>query len=87
MKFFPIMTYRDYGGNQLTSIPFAMIEGCELQAKKNHGQSLKRLAERGGLAACEALAVLNGKKWEKMEPEVSTSTLQVKVDLFIRPTN
>lgn len=35
----------------------------EKQAKINHGQTLERLAERGGLSACEALAIAEKRKW------------------------
>lgn len=45
------------------AIPWSVIAPCEAQARKNHGQSLERLAERGGLAPCEAIAVLTGTSW------------------------
>lgn len=41
-------------------IPSRMIVPHERQAQKNHGQSLARLAERGGLSASEAVAVIEG---------------------------
>lgn len=44
------------------SIPWTMIAPFEQQARRNHDQSLERLAERGGLDPVEALAVLDGKK-------------------------
>jgi hypothetical protein len=44
------------------SIPWAFIAPQEGQAQTNHDQSLRRLAERGGLSVCEALAVLDGKR-------------------------
>lgn len=37
----------------------------EAQARLNHGQSLERLAERGGLGADEALAIAERRAWEK----------------------
>lgn len=40
------------------SLPWEMIAPYEAQAQANHGQSLERLAERGGLSPGEALAVL-----------------------------
>lgn len=49
---FPIM-----GG---TNIPWDMIAPHEDQAKRNHRQTLKRLAERGGLDCTEAVDVLTG---------------------------
>jgi len=45
----------------LSSMPMAMLN--DAQAMKNHGQSLKRLAERGGLASAEALAIMDGLRW------------------------
>ena len=44
-------------------IPWDVIEPHEEQALKNHGQTLKRLAERGGLSVCEAVAVLEDRPW------------------------
>ncbi|CAN2532584.1 hypothetical+protein [Methylocapsa aurea] len=45
------------------AIPMKMLEPHERQAQNNHGQSLKRLAERGGLGACEANAILEDRSW------------------------
>lgn len=44
-------------------IPWALIEPHEAQAQRNHYQSLAQLHDRGGLAWCEALAVLEDRKW------------------------
>lgn len=72
MKIFPIMLERGYG-RSLTSerqvreanscvcvvgLPWDMIADHEKQAQNNHSQTLARLAERGGLSASEAVAVL-----------------------------
>lgn len=51
MKWFPILG--GYG-----TIPFGVIEPHREQAMKNHGQTLERLAERGGLDYDEMLSVL-----------------------------
>lgn len=45
----------------LNSMPMAMLS--EKQAQKNHGQSLDRLAERGGLSPSEALSIIDGLSW------------------------
>lgn len=55
---FPIM-----GCNIIASIPWAILAPHEKQALRNHRQSLKRLAERGGLAVSEALAIMDGLRW------------------------
>jgi len=59
---------RAAGGTILViGLPWAMIEPHEAQAKSNHGgQTLKRLAERGGLCAAEAVAVLSDQPYRSM---------------------
>ncbi len=56
------------GATLLSEIPFAMIEPHEEQAKRNHSQSLERLAQRGGLAACEAIDIIEGRRWGSARP-------------------
>lgn len=58
MRDFPIM-----GCNIIASIPWDFIAPHEAQALSNHGQTLKRLAERGGLCVSEAIAVVDGSHW------------------------
>lgn len=48
------------------SMPWGLIEPHDEQAKKNHGQSLRRLSERGGLAPSEAVAVLENRHYWRM---------------------
>jgi hypothetical protein len=43
----------------LASIPWHIIEPHEAQARRNHGQTLERLAERAGLGLIEMRAVLS----------------------------
>lgn len=64
----------------MSEIPWAMIAPHEKQAQRNHGQTLNRLAERGGLGACEAIAVLEDRPWHRMgTPEENAFTLINKV--------
>lgn len=51
---FPIM---DRG----PSIPWSMIAPHDASAKRNHDQTLERLAQRGGLSPYEAICVLDGR--------------------------
>lgn len=46
----------------VSQLPFAMFEGeaYERQSQRNHGQSVARIAERGGYGAMEAIAILAG---------------------------
>lgn len=51
------------GSALMSEIPFGLITPYEQQAQKNHGQSLERLAQRGGLSSCEAIDIIEGRKW------------------------
>lgn len=48
-------------------IPWAMIAPHAEQARRNHMQTLEQLAQRGGLCACEAIAVLEDREWQRFE--------------------
>ena len=45
-------------------IPMELLN--EEWAQRNHSQSLNRLAERGGLSMCEALAIIERRPYEYM---------------------
>jgi len=45
------------------SVPWSLVASRESQAKRNHSQSLKQLAERGGLSPRELYAVVRGISW------------------------
>lgn len=60
------------GAILLSEIPFAMIQPHEPQALRNHGQTLERLAQRGGLAASEAVAIMKGLRWGAVKTGVPT---------------
>lgn len=54
---FPLLRLFSLG--TLTSMPWAMLAPHEAQALHNHDQTLERLAQRGGLSACEVIAILD----------------------------
>ena len=57
------------------TVPWAMLVPHEEQARRNHGgQSLKRLAERGGLDWSELLAVLRDQDWQN-DPDAKDRVL------------
>ncbi len=62
---FPVLN--TYGRNApavVRSVPWSMLAPHEPQALKNHcGQSLEKLASRGGLSPLEIYAVMNGLSW------------------------
>ena len=49
------------------SIPWKLVESHEERVMTNHHQSLERLAERGGLAPCEILAIVEDRRWKTMD--------------------
>jgi len=55
------------------NIPFSILN--EEWAQKNHGQSLKTLADRGGLDTSEALAIIQRRSWHKMDEQESLNEL------------
>ena len=52
-----------------TSVPWGFIEQYRNTAKKMHGQTIERLAERGGLSPAEMMAVTNNNMAWWSEPE------------------
>lgn len=56
------------GATLLSEIPWAFIAPHNEQALRNHGQSLERLAQRGGLAACEAIDIIESRRWGSSRP-------------------
>ena len=63
MKTFPILIdykIRNYDG--IRTVPWDFIEPARKQIEANHGQTLERLAERGGLCWYEILCGLQKQK-------------------------
>ena len=53
------------------TIPWEVIATHEKQEMSNYGQTIKRLAERGGLDWVEALAVMEDRKWVRLNSEIA----------------
>ena len=60
-KGFPIL------GSRGASIDWQLVADHGEQAQTNHGQTVSRLAERGGLSWSELHAVLHNRRWQKMD--------------------
>jgi hypothetical protein len=77
-KLFPVM-----GG---PAVPWVVIAPHERQAQRNHGQSIQRLADRGGLSPCELLAVLEDRQlgWEGPNDEAAKPLVQAIVDADLK---
>lgn len=65
-------------------VPWAMLAPHEKQALHNHDQTLKRLAERGGLSPCEMLAVLENRPWRQMPLKQSILQLRRAIEVWYR---
>lgn len=61
------------------SVPWAMLAPHEEQAKWNHGQTLARLAERGGLSVVEMAALLEDRKWRPMPIEDAWAIVRARL--------
>ena len=56
------------GATLLSEVPFAMLVPHSDQAMSNHGQTLERLAQRGGLGASECIDIIEGHRWGTASP-------------------
>lgn len=64
-------------------IPWIIMELHNKQAWANHGQSLERLAERGGLGWGEALAVLEDRKYKYVDEDAARiKVLEIVADFY-----
>ena len=70
--------YPILGSRPQQYIPRGLLMIHEGQAWKNHGQSLSRLAQRGGLSWTEALAIIEGKSWKDAEHDENTAEVIVR---------
>lgn len=61
-------------------VPWELLAPHQAQARRNHMQSLERLATRGGLSPCEMVAVLEDRPWRKMSDEEASAALTRIVD-------
>lgn len=74
------MLLRRRGVEYLTTVPLSFVEPHESQAKHNHGgQSLQRLAERGGLSPAELVAVVEDRKWSNMADDEALRLIKILV--------
>lgn len=49
-------------------VPLPIVVAHAEQAHRNHGQTVARLAERGGLSPAELVKVLEDRSWNSGEP-------------------
>jgi hypothetical protein len=70
---FPIL-----GSNPKEYIPLDIVKPHEKQAIRNHSQTLKRLAERGGLGWIEALCILEDREYD-FHTKLTENSARIKV--------
>lgn len=58
---------------KLTWIPFDLLN--EEWAGRNHGQTLDRLNERGGLGLDEALSIIERRKWRFIDEDTAIKAI------------
>lgn len=59
----------------------AVIVPHNQQAMRNHcGQDLEHLRCRGGLSACEALAIIEDRKWTPMDQDEADAKLKKLIE-------
>ena len=66
-------------------VPWDFVLPHDAQARKNHGhwQGVKRLNERGGLAPCELVAVLQGRAWRRMPWTEAVAELKALLNEYL----
>jgi hypothetical protein len=70
----PLLDDRPFPIQDGPTVPWYVMAPHEAQCQKNHSQSLKRIAERGGFGACEAYAVTHGLTWQDMKNDIEKYT-------------
>lgn len=60
-------------------VPWDFVAEHGQQAERNHYQTVKRLAERGGLAWAEMLAVVTDTHWREINPKADYRALVLKL--------
>lgn len=66
----------DWVPAEYRGIPWAIIAPHGDQAERNHWQTLEHLAYRGGLSPCEAVAILEDRKWRRMDQREAFERVQ-----------
>lgn len=68
MKHFPLLLSYPIAADHPRSVPWAFVSPHEKKAMANHGgQTLQRLAERGGLSPRELYAVIHDLPWRQLD--------------------
>lgn len=74
---FPVLGHPAVDGPLPASVPWALVEPHRERARTNHGQTLERLAERGGLCPVELWMLVHERGWTAADLGLSPSPAQV----------
>ena len=83
-RMFPVLHDYRRKNDEPRKIPWTVIAPHEAQAQNNHYQTLERLAERGGLSWCEMLAVLEDRKYQRMDTDEAKERVLELVQAHLR---
>ncbi len=64
-------------------VPWDFLAPHEAQARRNHDQSLIRLAERGGLDPVEMYWIVNGLPWGTADPKKKEAVMRDAVEWLV----
>lgn len=67
------------------SVPWRLLAPHEKQALRNHGQTMQRLAERGGLSPAELMCVLEDKHWSERVDDAAAVPDLLRVVAALQP--
>lgn len=73
MRAFPLLTYPPLPPGCPQALRWDALN--EEWAQRNHSQTLTRLAERGGLSPCEAVANIERRPWRPMRDAAAVAAL------------
>lgn len=59
----------------VVGVPWELLDACTVRIRANHGQSIERLAERGGLDPAELCAILEDRNYAPMPFEKANKRL------------
>ena len=68
------------------SVPWALVEQWRSQIERNHGQTLERLHERGGLSPDELWLAAHGKRWSARPAIESRGWLRSVAADYVAPS-
>lgn len=79
-KVFPVLNIAFEPCHPPVTIPWSVVAPHEPQAILNHGHTLERLAERGGLTWVELLAVLTNSPYKAIHTDVARECVLLRVE-------